>query len=125
MDNVAVKVVKNEERTRIDYCQRELFGTETFANVTFFEHSNYEGSSRAIGSNWAYSSDRCWNDKISSISVPRGWKVVVYEHDFGGRSITLTSDWTVNRWNDFWNDRMSSIEVIPPTNPYGYQNVSY
>ena len=57
-----------------------------------------------------------WNDKISSIQVPQGWKIILYEHEnFGGRSLTLTSDWTVRAWNDFWNDRISSIRVIPPS----------
>lgn len=81
--------------------------------VRVFQHSNFEGESIEINSDWSVRNwDDYWNDKISSISITPGIEVTVYEHaNFQGRSVTLTSDWTVYAWNDFWNDRISSIQV--------------
>ena len=90
------------------------FVAESSANVTFYEHSNFQGASRTITSNWSFTQERCWNDEISSIVIPEGWRVIIYEHNWGGRSMTLTCNWSVTGWNDWWNDRISSIQVIPP-----------
>lgn len=95
-----------------------LVASTTHASITFYEHTNFQGSSHTIDSDWSYTHNQGWNDQISSVAVPQGWKVVLYEHNWGGRSMTLTSDWTANSWNDFWNDRVSSIRVIPPV--YGH-----
>lgn len=82
--------------------------------MTFYEHSHFQGARKTIQGNWSFTTDGCWNDRISSIHIPRGWRVVIYEHNWAGQSMTLTSNWSVRNWNDWWNDRISSIRVIPP-----------
>lgn len=54
-----------------------------------------------------------FNDQISAIYVPRGFKVRIYEHtNFSGAFMDIYGDWAPNR-QDFWNNRISSMEVIP------------
>jgi hypothetical protein len=57
-----------------------------------------------------------WNDRISSISVPAGWTVTIYEHDnFNGAALVLEGDNPDLRWfggpggDGTWNDSMSSF----------------
>lgn len=97
-----------------------LFRLDASANIILFEHANFEGASHSISSDRAYFSDLAWNDQISSIHVPEGWSVVVYEHHFNGASMTLTHDWSVRNSHDFWNDRISSIKVVPPAQGHCY-----
>lgn len=54
-----------------------------------------------------------FNDRISAIYVPRGYKVRIYEHaNFSGAFMDIYGDWAPGR-HDFWNNRISSLEVIP------------
>jgi len=59
-----------------------------------------------------------WNDQISSVHVPPGRTVLLFEHaDFGGQSLTLTGDsgdlrdWPGPGSDGTWNDAVSSISV--------------
>ena len=61
-----------------------------------------------------------WNDCISSIRIPAGWSLTVYEQDnYAGTSTTLTADVpdleriTGPCGND-WDDCISSIQVRQP-----------
>jgi prepilin-type N-terminal cleavage/methylation domain-containing protein len=55
------------------------------------------------------------NDSLSSIKIPDGYKVIIYEHDnFNGSSYELYSDernMNFPWWGNFWNDRVSSIKI--------------
>ena len=60
-----------------------------------------------------------WNDRISSVHVPDGRTVVLYEHaDYGGDSLTLSGDEVdLRRFpgpspDGTWNDVVSSIRVF-------------
>jgi pimeloyl-ACP methyl ester carboxylesterase len=60
-----------------------------------------------------------WNDRISSVHVPDGRTVVLYEHaDYGGDSLTLSGDEVDLRMfpgpspDGTWNDVVSSIRVF-------------
>lgn len=53
------------------------------------------------------------NDGASSVKIPAGWQVIMYEHNnFSGRSWTLTAD---NSWlgglSPSANDKMSSVKI--------------
>jgi hypothetical protein len=51
---------------------------------------------------------------IRSIRVPSGWRLVVYEHpNYGGRSQTLTSNWSPPT-NNMWSGLVRSIRVYGP-----------
>lgn len=89
-----------------------------------WENSTYRHQLKLCVGEWTVKgSGDYWNDKISSIRVPAGLTVVVYEHEkYQGRSMTLTSDWTVSGSSDPWNDQISSIRVFrtqpaPPPKP--------
>lgn len=97
--------------------------------VRVFHLSNLQGISRAytvetderdLGSVLG-PCDGTWDNCISSIRVPEGWEVVLYElPDFGGRSLTLTSHVmdlsgeTVDGWSGCdgnWDNCASSIRL--------------
>lgn len=82
--------------------------------ITVFEHHSYGGASLTITGEWSVNySDDFWNDRISSVYVPRGYAVILYEDaHFRGRSVVLEHSWNPYSSGDFWNDRISSIRVI-------------
>lgn len=54
------------------------------------------------------------NDDITSITVPPGWTVTMYENDnFSGQTLVRTSNDTFLAGGS-WNDRVSSLVVTPP-----------
>lgn len=76
---------------------------------------HFAGEQMAIQNNWTAGRHNgfYFNDRISAIYVPRGFKVRVYEHtNFRGAYLDVYGDWAPGR-NSFWNNRISSIEVIP------------
>lgn len=83
---------------------------------TFYEHLDFTGASFARGSDWDFVED--WNDRITSVRVPAGVTVILYQHwHFEGESLTLTSDAADLRDFPFpgggtWNDQVSSIRII-------------
>jgi hypothetical protein len=80
--------------------------------VTFFEHSEYRGSYKSYGPGQSVSNLKNigFNDKISSIKVPEGLRVVAYEDaGFSGSSKTITSDVDFN--DQRFNDRISSFRI--------------
>lgn len=104
--------------------------------VTMYQHINFDGASKSFSpgtrisqlENWNPSpfwrgiigcGDIC-NDNISSIKVPQGLKVTVWEHkDFTGRSMVFTSDIS-NLVPSGWNDIITSFVVewyTPPPAP--------
>ena len=82
--------------------------------ATFFEHCYYNGrsSSLEVGN---YNVDQMVlpNDFISSVRVPSGLKVTLYEHsNFQGRSVDLTRDTECLAGNPYnFNDMTSSIRI--------------
>ncbi len=89
--------------------------------ITLYEDCDYAGTELQLGvgeypniSNLGFS-----NDALSSIKIPTGLKVTLYQHyDFGGTSIELTAD--DNCLTNF-NEIVSSLkieEISDPVNPY-------
>lgn len=82
--------------------------------VTVFEH-DFEGDSMKLSCNWTIGGQNgfAWNDRISSIHVPEGMIIRVYEHaNFQGRYMDINGFWKPHAWDDFWNDRISSIQIL-------------
>lgn len=92
--------------------------------VTFYEHCWYNTrnrpdakiSQRPVGE-YDLPNIGIDNDRISSIRIPPGYEVTVYEHaGFGGESIVFVSDveclvdYTMKR-NISWNDQISSFKI--------------
>ena len=71
-------------------------------SAAFFEHCDYGGTKWELGIG-----DYSWiggigiaNDAISSVKVPSGLKVILFEHaNYEGKSLTLTSDLTLFSWS--------------------------
>jgi Peptidase inhibitor family I36 len=101
------------------------FSSPTGVIPVMYQDTDFRGDNRAIGADQPDLDDLpgCggsgsdWNDCISSIRVPSGWEVTVFEQDdYSGTSTTFTAD--VNDLervagpcgND-WDDCISSIRV--------------
>ncbi len=86
-----------------------------------FEHNNYAGrSSQLWPGRYDISQLTIGNDCISSVKVPHGWKVTLYEHaGFTGRTKILTRD--TASLPDF-NDMTSSIVVDGPACVFEHNN---
>ncbi len=90
----------------------EVTTTPAPTSVTVYEHNNYQGRSLNIGlgvTSYDHLSGQNFNDIISSVKVPQGLNVMLYEHAGQQGAIkTLTSD--TPSLDDF-NDKTSSILV--------------
>ncbi|WP_281533103.1 carbohydrate-binding protein [Anaerocolumna aminovalerica] len=84
------------------------------SGVTFYADINYGGTAITLGvGNYTLSQLNAKgipNDWMSSLKVPSGWTVEVYEHDnFGGTKWTYTSS---SSWvGSAVNDKMSSVKI--------------
>jgi hypothetical protein len=83
----------------------------------FYRDIDFSGEVFSAGGELAYVGAD-WNDRISSVHVPAGRTVVLYEHiNFGGNSLTLSGDQADLRMfpgpssDGTWNDAASSIRV--------------
>jgi hypothetical protein len=89
--------------------EREAGGPRTF-NCIGFLHRDFAGPHIANnkGEQWDYVGDN-WNDKISSIRVSPGCRIVAYMHrDFQGDSTVFDQDYRYV--GDLWNDQISSLK---------------
>lgn len=92
--------------------------------VTLYEDCIYAGKSYTLeaGSYRDYQM-KVGNDKLSSLQIPYGFKVTLYENNnFQGRSQTFTANTTC--LDAQWNDVASSI-VVESTIPGGYNQNDY
>ena len=88
--------------------------------VEVFDNFDYSGPSVKIRSGFSYYANSLHNDKISSVRIPPGLSITLYENDgFKGRSKTLTASTPV--LSDF-NDVTSSLKAVEvaPVSPYSY-----
>ncbi len=89
------------------------------ADVQVFEHANFQGRSQALPKGRyddALKQITIGNDTLSSLQVPKGLVVRLYEHfHFQGRFIETREDTPAITLS--WNDRASSIIVYGATEP--------
>lgn len=78
----------------------------------FYEHCDYQGWSSSLGpGRYDIGSMGIGNDSISSLRVPKGLRVTLFEHGgFQGRTVTFTGDVSCLVQHGF-NDATSSIVV--------------
>ena len=82
--------------------------------VTLFKDDNYHGSSQKLGvGKYAYTSFPMIGDNaLSSLYIPEGLKVILYENaDFTGKQMILMHNTDLYSSTDF-NDKTSAIEII-------------
>ena len=103
--------------------------SSTSGVATFYEHSNYGGWSVSLGEGSHNYNDivsaGIKNDAISSLKVPSGYKVTLYnDADFKGDKKEFTSD--ASYVGDDLNDKTSSIKIekIGSSNMSSYSTVN-
>lgn len=80
--------------------------------VTIYQDCDYRGKSRVIAAgNYRNMGEiEFGNDSVSSIRVPSGFEVTIYEDDrFGGTYARIGRD--ISCFDEQWNDEVSSIQV--------------
>merc|ERR1711881_474701 len=95
-------------------------GRTNRSKPTFYQHCNFRGYKRSLtrSTHWVRR-NHIKNDDLSSIVVPRGWVVTVYQHaHYRGARMTIRGPKKVsclvrNKMNKrrTWNDQISSIRV--------------
>jgi hypothetical protein len=84
------------------------------ADVTIYEHANFQGRSQVLTKGRyddAVKQITIGNDTLSSLKVPQGLVVRLYEHfHFQGQFIDIKED--TPAMSQFWDDRTSSIIVF-------------
>jgi hypothetical protein len=106
-----------------------LFILLTAANaqnyITLHEDCNYAGKSYTLApGTYSMYQIRIGNDLLSSMQIPQGFKVTIYENDdFKGKSRTYTSN--VACLEAGWNDMATSIVVENTYNNGGYGQNDY
>ncbi|MFF3673695.1 hypothetical protein ACFYYS_06860 [Streptomyces sp. NPDC002120] len=79
------------------------------SEAVFFSDTNHKGKSKALGPG-RYVLAEDFNDIISSVRVPAGWTVTLFDgRDFDGARVELTSD--ASSLDGRINDRTSSILI--------------
>ncbi len=84
--------------------------------ITLYKDSNYTGTSQTLTvGRYDYTLLTIGNDQLSSMQVPSGCKVTLYQNGaFSGATQTLTKDWAGSA-SDPWNDITSGVEVMEST----------
>ncbi len=94
-------------------------GDTTTSSAIVYQHINYQGKRQELVPGWYNSSElgAVGDNVISSLKVPNGWTVTLYEEaNFQGKFIKLTTD-TSSLIQDFnFNDKTSSIVVTGTPN---------
>jgi peptidase inhibitor family I36 len=98
----------------------------TGQTVVIYQNTNYRGDSRVLAAGSQRDLDDLpgcggagadWDDCISSIRIPSGWEITVFEHDdYQGASAIFTSDipdlhQQMGPCGNEWDDCISSIQV--------------
>lgn len=83
---------------------------------TLYEDANFQGEYFTLydGQEIRNLKDEGWNDKVSSIMVERGYKVILWkDSDFRGESITIDLHQpSMHSFPGRWNDQASSLRVV-------------
>ena len=93
------------------------------SKVSLFENTHFTGKAEQLttGSydiNHFYSTNTIGNDTLSSLTVPDGWVVRLYQHaGFSGQTLDVTSNQSQIGRDQFgvWNDKVSSLEIFDKT----------
>jgi endo-1,3(4)-beta-glucanase len=114
-DGMALNVKPGSFRVKTSGEAPDQPGDDTGTSVKLFQHCDYTGWAASFGVGSYTAADiqarGGINDDASSVQVPSGYEVTLYEHDnFGGAAVTLTAD--SNCLVDFsFNDNVSSLVV--------------
>jgi hypothetical protein len=81
--------------------------------ASFYNSPSFQGQVLQLGVGNYPQLNINWNNKISSIIIPQGLKVIVYsKSNYTGDSMMLTNNWSSVGGTDIWNDRISSVVIL-------------
>jgi hypothetical protein len=87
----------------------------------------FDGGYKAVPANWNIDQiDLIWNDKISSIHVPKGYKIAVFtDLNYQGEKLIIDSRWQAT--GDFakWDNKISSIKILEKPEEYSMVYTCY
>lgn len=102
-------------------CAGAPSGPDPNAKVVLYEHCNYVGRSVALGpGSYPFSKLMATgfpNDALSSLRIPQGYSVQLFQDDIGSRSITLTADAPClvnNGFNDITSALIITVQASKP-----------
>lgn len=89
-------------------------------NVILFEHAGYAGKANIVRGTMENLSVIDFSDKVSSLCVPSGYRLNVYQHNqFGGAATSFDGPTSVRHLHELasgglsdWGDTISSLELI-------------
>ena len=80
--------------------------------VTIYMDDNFDGVKKSFDGGQHDIDDEEWNDKVSSVKVPKGWGVMLYQHKGSlGDSLEILED-VQSLTEEKFNDQASSIFVF-------------
>ncbi len=108
-------MVRRNNSDYLSLAEVEVQGTLARNNsvATLYTNCNYSGQNATFGIGTYSFQDfisRFPNDQLSSIRVPSGLKVTIYQHSLTGRTLELTADDSCFN-NESFNDIASSIKI--------------
>lgn len=118
----------HEDRTYSGDGGRYVIGTEWRYNdaiAVVYEHTGFGGRYQLLApGRYDVGQLSIGNDVISSVMVPPGWRVTLYQHaGFQGATVSLTADTPAVPSN--WNDQASSILVEADVLPVVFEHNDY
>lgn len=107
-----------------DWASSIIVQSATVSGVSIYKDANYQGHSQVLAvGRYNISQIAIGNDALSSIRIPPGLNVTLWEHsDFRGNSVTFSSDtpYVGNAYNDWtssievWNGNVAQPPVSTP-----------
>ncbi|HMN28582.1 MAG TPA: M12 family metallopeptidase, partial [Caldilineaceae bacterium] len=95
--------------------------TQCADSPILFQHDHFRGEQFDLTHDMRDLHQVSFGDIASSLCVPAGWQIVVFEHaDFGGDRLDLTGETIIldlkhdQPNGQDWGDKISSVRVIPP-----------
>lgn len=106
-----------------EHYQGQNSGQQNNTYITIFENCNFQGKSRslAVGEYSDVEKLNIRNDSISSIQIPQGLQITLFEDErFRGSSVVISSSETC--LNRSWDNQTSSMKVSKPYQSQAYTN---
>ncbi|HAW51060.1 MAG TPA: hypothetical protein DCX54_01845, partial [Flavobacteriales bacterium] len=107
-----ILMLENDVRSSDDVYFKHY--TDKFAYPVLYTDSDYGGGPLPLRANLPNLETKGFNDVISSVWVPSGWVIEVFEHAYfeGASTQFRISDSSIH--NEGWGDRISSVKIFPP-----------
>ena len=112
VDDDILKANEYQRTSKSTFTIKQLASEEKMRqHITIYEHENYQGKAQSLGvGSYNVNELTIGNDTLSSLKVPKGLVVTLYENaNFYGKKMKITQD--TPYVGDEFNDKTSSIKV--------------